>query len=93
NSKFNMAKTVLPFLDSGISGQKDNEKINSIYIPVFHLNSSLNPIQRIEVTKILIQTLMKLPHQQKESVITVSNIYDRAVETALESFICMSKYM
>jgi len=93
SSKFKMANSILPLFSSQNESEDKSEKINSIYIPIFYISMKLNPLQRIEITKLLIQTVIDLNHREDDSIITLSNIYDRAIERALESFICMTKYM
>jgi hypothetical protein len=94
SSKFKMAKSILPLFSSKPNSEDEcHEKLNSIYISKFDICNTLTPLERIELAKILIQNVINSKHHQKDSILTLSCIQDRAIEKALESFISITKKM
>lgn len=94
SSKFKMAKSILPlFCTRNTTEEESQEKLNSIYISKFDICNNLSPLERIEISKLMIQNIINSKHHLKDSILTLSCIQDRAIEKALESFISITKKM
>lgn len=94
SSKFKMAKSLLPLFSTGLPNSSEGiEKLNSIYLTQLCIKHDLEPKERVEICQTIIQAIINGRHQQKESILTISTIKDRAIDKALESFISITKEM